>query len=228
MQASDPRWYYRSSGQMLGPVTTNELMRLASGGRIRPTDEVCAEMGNQWLPASTIPGLFDEGEDELGGMPGRIWRDGHELVFEKGVRLPDICLKTGAPATVRLRRTLYWCNPALYFLFLLSILIGLIVILMVRKSAVVELPLSVEADDKRKRGILTGWIVAIAGIGLFVLAGVLNNGYPAIGGAVALLFGIIYGLYTAQVVRPSLIDDRIVRLKGVCEEFLSQLPHFRR
>ena len=53
------QWFYIADGQRVGPVDEDELRRLAREGRISPATLVWnASMGEEWAPASTVPGLF--------------------------------------------------------------------------------------------------------------------------------------------------------------------------
>lgn len=55
------QWYYVKDGERHGPVEDDEFRRLAADGEVQPNDHVWNEaMGQQWAPASSIPGLFDE------------------------------------------------------------------------------------------------------------------------------------------------------------------------
>jgi uncharacterized membrane protein len=52
-------WYYALEGRQYGPVSWEELQRLARGGRLAPTDYIWnSTMGQHWAQASTVPDLF--------------------------------------------------------------------------------------------------------------------------------------------------------------------------
>ena len=54
------QWYYTSDGQTnVGPVTTDELRRLARTGKLAPTDMVQMAGVPKWVPAAKVKGLFD-------------------------------------------------------------------------------------------------------------------------------------------------------------------------
>jgi len=56
------QWYYVKGEQQHGPVDEAELFAMARDGRLAPTDLVWNEsMGEQWVEASTVPGVFDKG-----------------------------------------------------------------------------------------------------------------------------------------------------------------------
>lgn len=55
------QWYYAVNGQQQGPVEEDELFSLAREGKLKGNDLVWnSTMGNQWVKASTIPGLFGQ------------------------------------------------------------------------------------------------------------------------------------------------------------------------
>jgi hypothetical protein len=51
-------YYYARGGQQFGPAPFEELRRLAAAGRLAPADSVWREGTPNWVPASTVPGLF--------------------------------------------------------------------------------------------------------------------------------------------------------------------------
>jgi hypothetical protein len=52
------QWYYARGGERIGPVTTDELKRLAASGELLPTDLVWKEGMQAWIPAEKIKGLI--------------------------------------------------------------------------------------------------------------------------------------------------------------------------
>jgi hypothetical protein len=75
------------------------------------------------------------------GMPGSgVWRDQSKMVVSKGALLADRCVKCNAPATgPRLKKKLSWHHPAIFILIFVALLIYLIVAMILRKTAVLEL-----------------------------------------------------------------------------------------
>ncbi len=55
-------WYYAIDGQQHGPVSDRELHNLAGSGGLQPTDLVWQDGFGDWMPASTVSGLFRTGE----------------------------------------------------------------------------------------------------------------------------------------------------------------------
>lgn len=56
------QWYYTSQDKELGPVSLEELKKLADSGQLRRDDMVWQEGWEQWQPASGVEDLFDPGE----------------------------------------------------------------------------------------------------------------------------------------------------------------------
>ncbi|GIW80530.1 MAG: hypothetical protein KatS3mg105_2337 [Gemmatales bacterium] len=56
------RYYYSRDNQAHGPVTSEQLKALADAGRIRPTDWIWKEGATRWKPASSVRGLFSDGQ----------------------------------------------------------------------------------------------------------------------------------------------------------------------
>lgn len=54
-------WYYQGpAGKRMGPVSADELRKLAAAGRIRPDDLVWHEGLTEWAAARGVKGLFNE------------------------------------------------------------------------------------------------------------------------------------------------------------------------
>jgi hypothetical protein len=51
-------YYYSQGGKSLGPVSLDQLRQLATTGQLRPQDMVWNKTAGQWLPASSVPGVF--------------------------------------------------------------------------------------------------------------------------------------------------------------------------
>ncbi|HEV2883237.1 MAG TPA: hypothetical protein VGW36_00170 [Pyrinomonadaceae bacterium] len=158
-------------------------------------------------------------------VPGSgVWRDKGGLVMSRDAQLPFKCVKCNAPTKLRLKRKLSWHHPAIYILIFVALLIYLIIALILRKSAVVELGVCEEHLAKRKRNILITWALALLGILSFVGAASfddMNFVFLAFG---LLIAAIIFGLVAVRLVTPSKIDDRYVWLRGVNKEYLAELP----
>jgi len=157
-----------------------------------------------------------------------LWRQGNVLVMHKAAPLPDICLKSNGKATRRLPRSLSWHHPAIFILVVISPLIYIIVALIVRKTATIQLPLTDEWYARRRWRMLIAWSLALACIPLFILSCALVEHYDAAGLLMAgSIFGVlgaaIYGLLACRLVTPERITDQYIWLKGVHPEFLNRL-----
>jgi hypothetical protein len=182
---------------------------------------------NPYAPPLTAPLVYDaEIVDDRG-----LWRKGKILVMRKGSQLPARCVKSNQPTDRRLKRSLYWHHPAIYLSILISIWIYIILALILRKSATIHVGLSDEWFAKRHRAMFVGWLLVLAGIGLFV-AGIAtidrSDVFPwmLVAGPLVFLGGAIYGLLAARMVAAERISDEHVWLKGVHPGFLADLPEW--
>src|SRR5690606_25595970 len=120
---------------------------------------------------------------------------------------------------------------------LLLIPVGLplfaITVFILQKKAVFDIALSEEHLARRRRLIMVSWGIALAGVTSFIhgIAALASEGsfqlqvpwLMGIGGLVT-FFGIVNGHFGARVVHATKIDDHFVWLKGVCPEYLAELP----
>jgi MFS family permease len=53
-----PQWYFSRNGQTFGPFSLEQLQDLAREGRLLPGDLAAHEGATQWVPASTLAGVF--------------------------------------------------------------------------------------------------------------------------------------------------------------------------
>ena len=155
-----------------------------------------------------------------------MWREDSKLVMSKDALLPDRCVKCNVPTVGRLKRKLSWHHPAIYLIILVALLIYLIVAMVLRKSATVEIGLCDEHRAKRRRNIMITWVLSILGVLGFVLTIATNDGTYLGFGALALFAALIFGLIAVRVVTPAKIDDRFVWLRGVNKEYLDELPQW--
>ncbi|MEZ4407025.1 MAG: hypothetical protein R3A52_11170 [Polyangiales bacterium] len=181
-------------------------------------------------PSVAGPAQFYRSMEPVPDWP--VGREGRNIVFYNGVQLPHACLKCGAPAAVAPRKTLYWHSPWIYMFILPSVLIYAVIALAVRKSAAVNLPLCQHHHARRRRFIAATVAGVVGSLTLpFVLAS-LSADPDAVGwAAIAMVFGLVastfLGLFGARVIYPVYIDDRVVKLGGVGEGYLSRCPPVR-
>ena len=165
--------------------------------------------------------------------PGHsIWRDGNRLVMTKDAQLPYTCIKTNQPADAWLRRKLYWHKPWIYLLFLISLWVYIIVALIVRQKADIQVALCRERVVRRRWAIAGAWLAAVAGM-VLIIFGIANiqpgdstGGLVSLAGLIILLAGAIVGATLARIVIPVRITKEYVWLKGVHPAFLAALPEF--
>ena len=56
-------WFYRSSGNISGPIDFDGLTQLAVSGTLRPNDELRRDDQGDWVPAGSVVGLFPETQE---------------------------------------------------------------------------------------------------------------------------------------------------------------------
>jgi uncharacterized membrane protein len=65
------QWFYIQNEQRIGPVEESELFRLAREGQLSPGDLVWnPTLGQQWMPASSVPNLFSVPTVAAPAVPG--------------------------------------------------------------------------------------------------------------------------------------------------------------
>jgi len=222
-------WYYSEGDKQIGPLSAAQLLECAQSGQMTRSALVWREGLPDWIKAKEVAGLLSEvqsGAPALDHSRG-LWRDGDILVVKKGAPFPPRCVKTNQPTSFFLKRELHYNSPWVYLTVFLGLLILVIVALVTRKSATLHVGLSEEYNRERKRAILTAWMIALSGIGLFV-AGIGYEQAVALSvGIFAFVGAIIYGTIKGRVISAKKIDDQFAWVKGVCPEFLDQLPEWR-
>lgn len=160
----------------------------------------------------------------IGEGDQEIWSDGRSLFLTKGAVLPDRCVKcNGETGGYKLKRNLSWHHPLIYLVILFNLIIYVIVALIVRKTARVDVGLCRAHRARRRTAIAVGWLGGLGGIAIMISAAFVDPSFSALvvlAGVAVLLACVIYGVTVAQVVRPTKIDDRIVTLGGCGREFL--------
>jgi len=165
---------------------------------------------------------------------GGIWREGKLLVMHKNAVLPDRCVKCNQPAYGgRLKRSLSYHHPAVYVLILAGLWVYIIVALILRHTAKIQIGICERHRRKRWNAIATSWLLVICGIAAFVF-GIFLGDRPGpapwfvpmlgIGGMFAFLGGLIYAAFVVPPVAPHKIDKEYVWLKKVAPGYLAELP----
>ena len=177
--------------------------------------------------AACKPIFFQKLKEGVTPGAGQMWRTRNDLVLAKEAAFPDRCVKCNAPAHgSRLKRDLYWHQPWIYILVLVSILIYVIVAVIVRKRAIVHIALCDAHRNQRRWAIAIGWGLFFAGIGAIVAAVSYGSGWTGVAAAAMILGGAIYGLVRGRMVYAARIDAKHVWLRGVCPAFLDTLPEW--
>lgn len=164
---------------------------------------------------------------------GDFLRDGKLLVVRKGATFPDRCVRCNAPAEgYRLRRNLSWHHPLIYLILLANLLIYIIVALVVRKTAKLEVPLCPEHRASRRNVLLMAWGLVLASVPVGIALGqALPDAQLWVAFVVGFglfLAGAFYGAIAAPPVVATRIDDYFVWLKRVCPEWMAGLPEYQR
>jgi hypothetical protein len=217
---------YRSMGPpplVLTPPPIGEVLCAECGRSFPQTDVISYD--KFWVCAACKPVFFQKVREGLHPAGAAVWRMDRTLVMARETALPDRCVKCNAPANGRrLRRRLSWHHPAIYLIILCGLLVYVIVALIIRKQAVIEIGLCERHWTKRKWSILIAWMMVVGGLGL--LAGGVAGGSTMDGalGAVLVLAALFYSAITTPMVTAKRIDDKHVWLGGVCRRYLDTLP----
>jgi hypothetical protein len=157
-----------------------------------------------------------------------FWRDGNVLVAVPDSSLPKRCVKcnaTSAPPTKA--RYVYWCHPALYALLLINVIVFGVVVLMVRRRAIVLPGLCARHQKRHRHAVRLAWIGVLFGLVLLYVGAASPLGlWRMLLGMLIVLGSIVAGMLFARVVYAKRIDKIYVRLKGCGDPFLDSLPPF--
>ena len=191
-----------------------------------PRDEVVSLRGT-WICAACKPSFVQMLREGVSLADVTVARRKRTLIMGKNAPLPDRCVKCNAPAgNKRLKRRLYWHSPLLYLLILLNLLIFVLVAVIVRKRATIEIGLCEKHQSRRKACVLTAWLAVLAAVGMFIAGIAVEVTGLLVAALLLFLGGLVFGMATAPVVRPSRIDNEYVWLKGACREYLDALPEW--
>jgi hypothetical protein len=146
--------------------------------------------------------------------------------MSRDAELPPRCVKCNVPTHLRLKRKLTWHHPLIYILVFIALLIYLIVAMIIRKAATVEIGLCHEHLAKRQRDLWITIGLLIAGLLGLALAIAYSDGTYLLVGFLALIASLIYGIVAVRVVAPAKIDDQFVWLSGVNKHYLNELPQW--
>jgi len=199
----------------------------AECGRAFPASDV-VRLHNSWVCAGCKP-LFLQRMLEGAALPpsAGVWRSNKDIIAAKGASFPNRCVKCNAPVEgFRLKRNLYWYPPWVILLILLSLLIGAIVAMLVRKNAKIEIGLCEAHRSKRVRNMILGTILTVLGISLIIVAVAFEKGGPLVlFSIIALIAGIVFCVQATPITAKK-IDDNYVWIKGAGRPFLDSLPQW--
>lgn len=203
------------------------------------TGNVCVECGKAFPPEETVTlnnltvcaqckPVFLQRLQEGAALPsvGELWQQNKRLVARTKTVFPNRCVKCNAPADIRLKRTLYWVHPAFLLLILCNLLVLLVVYLIVRKKAEVEIGLCEAHRVKRKYGLITLWTSIVLGFLALCYGAAASSGWVAFIGFLMMLAGGITGGVLARTVTPTKIDKDYVWMTGAHRDFLAGLPEW--
>jgi len=192
----------------------------------------------EWDPADANDGVpMAELVDDAGRAIG-MWRRGRVLIMHRHAHLPHRCVKTNRPTAPdeRWRHTFTWCHPAVFLGLLVNLLLLLILYLIFRKKATIELGVNRARLVRRRRALLGGWLLFLAGfvgfIGFCVVSADAGPeasttlGLVAVGWLVAGLCGLIWAAWGSYIVGVKRIDAHYVWLGGVHPDYLAVLPEW--
>ncbi|XAL98579.1 hypothetical protein OT109_13440 [Phycisphaeraceae bacterium D3-23] len=163
-----------------------------------------------------------------GGQAPTAWvfRAGPQVVLVQGGNLPGRCVKCNLPGHGKpLHKTMYWHDPTWYLLILAGILIYAIVAICIRKKVNLDIALCQQHKKHRMVWITVMTLSLIIGVFLAIVGAVMESAPIGILGGLVFLFGLVAAVVASSgALRPTFIDDRVARLKGASEAFLSSLP----
>jgi hypothetical protein len=163
-----------------------------------------------------------------------LWRDGSRLVMIRSAVLPLRCVKCGDDAADWVRQRVVRKHPAVLLLLLLvcvihlgGLLLYILVSLITRRTATIHIGLcALHRRRRRNVAIVMGLLLGLAaGMGALGIA----YAQPVLGVSMSLSIFLAVGIWLiwGRTVRATHIDRKFVRLAGVCEAVLADLPDFR-
>lgn len=149
-------------------------------------------------------------------------RQGDELVVDKNAMLPDVCIVTGQPTGGRTQTdTAQWIPPWTIIVMVFIRLVGLILMMVMRKTGKFTYHWSEEARKKRKQGVAIGLGIVGLSVLMFiggVMAGDARMGEGVVlglifGGLIAFFVGLITAIVMGRPYQVKKIDEHHIYLK---------------
>ena len=110
---------------------------------------------------------------------------------------------------------------------MINLLILIIVVLIVRKKAVLHISLCDKHRTKRQQAIIIGWSGALGGLALACIGGIaFKSGWPVFVGIIVSLAATIYGGLVGPMISAAKVTKENVWVKGVHRDFLADLPEW--
>lgn len=154
-----------------------------------------------------------------------IWRAGKLLVCTHDAVFPSRCVKCNAPAEPPpVRYKMSWHSPGWYLLILVYVFIYVIVALLVRKRATIDVGLCALHQRRRRNGRIIS-VVGLVAIVAAIVLGVNLEMWPLMAaGMIAILPWLIVVLFLLPQLSAARITKEEVRIKGCGKDFLDSLP----
>ena len=189
-----------------GTVATGAQTPCSECGRLFSKDDLVAYEG-AYVCGGCKAVFFQKVREgvQIGG--GGLWRYKKQLVSGLNPVLPNRCVKCNAPTeTPQVKRNLMWHHPAVYLALLVNLIVYVIAALIARKRTTAMVSVCPEHRVKRRNAN--------------------ESGPLAIVGAVAFLFGLIYGIVKGRLIYAAKIDKERVWMGGCGKDFLAQFPEW--
>jgi hypothetical protein len=146
------------------------------------------------------------------------------LVVVKSTDLPDICVVTGKIGdNIYISKKMTYAPVWVLALILLSLLIGLLVYVLVKKTGQVGYYISQEAKAARTKLLLINWAIFLAGIGAIFVAVAADVPAIMIAFPVASLVSLIFYFVKIRGIYPGWINETSIGLKGIDSQIMNQL-----
>ena len=195
------------------------------------TSQLCARCGFRNLASDLqcykCKGALNSTRGEVqNSAPDSVWRNHAVLIMTRQALLPDRCIKCNEPAGRKLKRRVSWHHPALYILILGGALFYVLLALIMRKTAIIEVGLCEDHSAVRRRDIVITWTLGLLSLGSFFVASQLEDlTFAGIGGLL-ILATAVYGAVRVNLVAPTKIDENFVWLKGFGSNYLADFPEW--
>ena len=164
-------------------------------------------------------------------MAEQMWRSGKLLVCTVDAVFPDRCVKTNQPVgRSRWRQSLIWHHPLYHLLHVVSSRAHAAATGALERKVVLRVGLSPEWQRKCQRSRMITLALLLSSVTMLALSfftNVLpNSNYGAAVGGFGLIIGFLYDRIAGRLLVAKKITNRHIWIKGVCTEFLAELPEW--